>query len=88
MGKPIEFHGAFLVRTELATWRFIESNLSEDEERLAEIFEVRDSGFRVIRLKKVPGAPQWVGYWWSEAEASSITGTLEDAQRLSQEYIQ
>jgi hypothetical protein len=88
MGKPIEIHGAFRVRTELATWTFIESTISEDEERLSEIFEVRNSGFRVARLKKVPGAPQWVGFWWSESEPTSMTGTLDDAQRLAREYIQ
>jgi hypothetical protein len=86
MNNPIEFHGAFLVRAELATWTFIESFLSRDAERLAEIFEVAHSGFRVQRLKKVAGAPQWIGLWWTEAEPSSITGSLDDAQYLAREF--
>jgi hypothetical protein len=82
-----ELFGAYRQRTEPSNWKLLASLSSEDQEYLAEIFQVQDLGFRVLRLKKVSGAPQWIGMWWSEATSSSITESENDARRLALEYV-
>lgn len=88
VNSAIELHGAYIVRSEPTSWQLVESCISKDGERLAEIFRVDGSGCRVLRLKKVSGAPQWKGLWWSEAEASSITHNIDDARRLALAYME
>lgn len=87
MKNTIELFGAYIRRTEPTTWKLVASFPSDDHERLAEIFQVQDHGYRVLRLEKVSGAPQWIGMWWSEATSPSITESEDDARRLALEYV-
>lgn len=88
VSNAIELFGAYIYRTEPRTWTLVASLPSEDNERLAEIFQVQDQGYRVLRMKKMPGAPQWIGMWWGEAAPSSIAETEDDARHLAWEYLE
>ena len=84
--KPELIEGAYFSYTEPVTWDCCSSYISFDSQRLARVYQVPGSFFRMLGYAKVPGAPQFIGEWWTEEHRVQV-GSIGEAEQLAQEFL-
>ncbi len=84
--EAIDVGGANLLLSVPRSWERVSVQASTDSQRLACIYQTL-GGFRVQRHYRGKMEPQWLGEWWLEHGAASITDTLESAQSLATSYL-
>ncbi|NKI72749.1 hypothetical protein GN109_25340 [Collimonas pratensis] len=84
--EPEFIGGAYFSCTEPVTWDCCASYISFDSQRLARVYQVPDSFFRVLGYVKIPGAPQWIGEWWAEEHRVQV-GSIGEAEQLAQGFL-
>ncbi|HWW08383.1 hypothetical protein [Collimonas sp.] len=83
---PELIEGAYFSYTEPVTWDCCASHTSFDSQRLARVYQVPGSFFRVLGYVKVPGVPQLIGEWWTEEHCVQVE-SIGEAERLAQEFL-
>lgn len=83
---PELIEGAYFSYTEPVTWDCCASHISFDSQRLARVYQVSGSFFRVLGYFKVPGAPQLIGDWWTEEHRVQVE-SIGEAEHLAQEFL-
>jgi hypothetical protein len=78
--------GAYYQSAVPSTWHCSVSATSEDNRRLVRVYQVPHDNLRVLRFIRVPGAPQFIGEWWSEVGSSIVESTVE-ANQLAQDFL-
>jgi hypothetical protein len=85
MHDVIDIDGSFFIGSQESPhlWR----HLASDGRFLAVVTEGRGSIFSAHVFRRMIGAPQWRGTWWTEIDHPSLTGSLEEAERLAHERL-
>lgn len=86
---PEQVDGAYFVESH-PTWQCRRSQISAHRRRLARVYQAADGTFRVlrfIRTRSTEGPQYPSGEWWGSTADPSITGTLDDADRLADEFL-